>query len=465
MCLVILISGARKFSSRTSRRAPVREEAAPPPLPPSIPRKRGKAMSDEPEIAVLERGSISGSDDVPLSVLQSAKGKGKSKADTAPASSSKKTPVLSDDGESERASSERAGSAGEGLEDEGENTSGIVMRKVKVKRGKRLVNVEMTGPRNTYDSAEWHQANDLFIFDAPLTSTGGNKIVTHAYPYDEKHPHFSKTWKRQVTLASLPTRSFFTRSKGCVWCLVAESDCVRLRYGDDAPMGACMHCRADNFTCEASPVEFDWEVTDGALPDINTEFLELQLTLMLEIAKQVGGTRTTERLLTRFMHHLRIMGTNEDVLQTQEEGDDRTDNSETEVEVRKGNESGDVSMDGARQTKAPSHIERERFGRVVAHARSSDSSEDGRRRDSIAGRTSFGSASGPSVLVSLLVAGFYVHASQAPFSAPNPMRRASEGGVGGGNELEEGEVDAEGEIVVGTPVGETLGAGGDVNMN
>jgi hypothetical protein len=129
--------------------------------------------------------------------------------DAAPASSSKKkSPVLSDDSESER-----AGSAGEGSEDEGEDASGIITRKVKVKRGKRLVNVEMTGPWNTYDSAEWHQANDLFVFDVPLTSTGGNKIVTHAYPYDEKHPRFSKTWKRQVTLASLPTRSFFTRGK------------------------------------------------------------------------------------------------------------------------------------------------------------------------------------------------------------------------------------------------------------
>jgi hypothetical protein len=196
-------------SSRTSRKAPVREEAAPPPPPPSIPRKRGKAMSDEPEIAVLERGSISGSDDAPSFVLQNAKGKGKSKVDAAPASSSKKkTPVLSDDGESER-----AGSAGERSEDEGEDASGIVTRKVKVKRGKRLVNVEMTGPQNTYDSAEWHQANDLFVFDAPLTSTGGNKIVTHAYPFDEKHLRFSKTWKRQVTLASLPVRSFFTRGK------------------------------------------------------------------------------------------------------------------------------------------------------------------------------------------------------------------------------------------------------------
>jgi hypothetical protein len=41
----------------------------------------------------------------------------------------------------------------------------------------------------------------------------------------------------------------------------------------------------------------------------------------------------------------------------------------------------------------------------------------------------------------------------------------SEGGAGGGDQLEEGELDAEGEIVVGNPAGETSGAGADVNMD
>lgn len=41
----------------------------------------------------------------------------------------------------------------------------------------------------------------------------------------------------------------------------------------------------------------------------------------------------------------------------------------------------------------------------------------------------------------------------------------SEGGTGGGDLLEEGEIDAEGEVVVGTPAGETSGAGADVNMD
>ncbi|KAJ7919821.1 hypothetical protein B0H13DRAFT_2320110 [Mycena leptocephala] len=245
---------------------------------------------------------------------------------------------------------------------------------------------------------------------------------------------------------------------------------------------------------------------DSALPNINTEFLELQLTLMLEIAEQVGDTGTTEHLLACFMHHLRIMGTDEDVLQTRrtifgsvnsspvsgkfqfrqnpmlrEEGDDRTDDSETEVEVRKGDESGDMSMDGV--LGAPSYVERERLGRVISHARSSDSSEDGRRRDSIAGRASFSSASGPSSpgststphksVPTLLqtprssptVAGssslslstlIFGKAGSLLSAKPNEM---SEGSAGSGDELEEGELDAEGEVVIGTPADETSSAG------
>ncbi|KAJ7875237.1 hypothetical protein B0H13DRAFT_1894190 [Mycena leptocephala] len=440
----------------------------------------------------------------------STKGKGKSKMDAAPAPlSKKKSPVQSDDGESEHAGSEHVESAGEGSEDEGGDTSRIITRKVKVKQGKRLVNVEMTGPRSTYDSAEWHQANNLFVFDVPLTSTGGNKIVTHAYPYDEKHPRFSKTWKRQVTLASLPTCSFFTRGKGCVRCLLAESDCVRLRYGDDAPTGACMHCRADNVTCEASPVEFDWEVTDGALPDINAEFLELQLMLMLEIAEQVGGTGTTERLLARFMHHLRVMGTDEDVLQTwraifgsvnsspvsgkfqfrqnpmlREEGDDRTDDSETEVEVRKGDESGDVSMDGVigemnegppltssasasgESSPTPAPPIRLRMDAVEIPSRAAPplaAPRDPRRlfpssspgpmstpRKSVpmplqTPRSPPAVAASSSLSLSTLIFG---KAGSLLSTKPN---ETSEGGAGGGDKLEEGELDTEGEIVVGNP--------------
>jgi hypothetical protein len=143
------------------------------------------------------------------------KGKGKSKLAATPAPLLKKKSSVP----SEHDESEHAGSQGEGSEDkEGDDGSGVVTRKMKVKRGKRLVNMEVMGPRNTYNSLGWHQVNDLFVFDIPNTSTGSNKIVTHAYPYDEKHPHFSRTWKHQTTLASLLVHSFFTRGKVCPRC-------------------------------------------------------------------------------------------------------------------------------------------------------------------------------------------------------------------------------------------------------
>ncbi|KAJ7789165.1 hypothetical protein B0H13DRAFT_2394887 [Mycena leptocephala] len=79
----------------------------------------------------------------------------------------------------------------------------------------------------------------------------------------------------------------------------------------------CSHCHTDNVTCEVSPVEFDWEVTDSALPDINTEYLELQLSLMLGIAEEVRGTGITKHLLAHSLHHLCILGTDKDILKTQ----------------------------------------------------------------------------------------------------------------------------------------------------
>jgi hypothetical protein len=139
-----------------------------------------------------------------------------------------------------------------------------------------------------------------------------------------------------------------------------------------------------------SPVEFDWETTgesprrpfyvphsfadhillaDAALPDVNAEWMELQLSLMLEIADEVGGVGTTERLLARFMRHLRSSGTDRDVLEARRAifgsenssiaggksgqrarsssrggEDNETDDSGTEVEGGKGGEDGDVSM-------------------------------------------------------------------------------------------------------------------------
>jgi hypothetical protein len=97
--------------------------------------------------------------------------------------------------------------------------------------------------------------------------------------------------------------------------------------------------------------------------------MELQLTLMLEIAEEVGGVRTTERLLARFMCHLHSLGTDQDVLEVRRvifgsenssvsggksgdrarssfrgEEDSGSDDSGTEVEGGKGGGDGDVSM-------------------------------------------------------------------------------------------------------------------------
>ncbi|KAJ7915939.1 hypothetical protein B0H13DRAFT_1871681 [Mycena leptocephala] len=177
----------------------------------------------------------------------------------------------------------------------------IITCTVKVKKGKRQSAVELTGPKNEYDSQLWHDA----------------------------------TTSLDASVAFWQTTN-------------------------ETPTAACTHCRADN-TCELSPVEFDWEMTDAALPDVNAEWMELQLTLMLEIADEVGGVGTTERLLARFMRHLRSMGTDQDVLEAENSSvagkighrahsssrggeDDETDDSGTEVEGGKGGEDGDVSM-------------------------------------------------------------------------------------------------------------------------
>ncbi|KAJ7817321.1 hypothetical protein B0H13DRAFT_1923005 [Mycena leptocephala] len=327
--------------AQAPRRLPVCVAAAPPPLPPPVPRVWGKAMSAEPDIAVLEQGSNSGSDDLPLSVQRKSKGKKKAVA----------------------ASRESRGKSRAGSEGEDEVDPEIITCTVKVKKGKRQSAVELTGPRNEYDSQLWHDRNDLFVINVPTTSTGGNKIVMHAYPYDKNHPRFSSTWKRRIALSSLPART------GCVRCLLADNECVCPRYGDETPTAACTHCRADNTTCELSPIEFHWEMTDAALPDVNAEWMELQLTLMLEIVEEVGGVGTTEHLLARFMRHLHSLGTDRDILEARcaifgsenssvvggksghrahssfrGEEDSGSDDSGTEVEGGKGGGDGDVSM-------------------------------------------------------------------------------------------------------------------------
>ncbi|KAJ7870842.1 hypothetical protein B0H13DRAFT_1896024 [Mycena leptocephala] len=442
---------------------------SPPPLP--IPRTRGKAMSMEPEIAFLDGGSVSGSDDQLLSVLRKSKGKKKA--------------VVASRGSREKS---RAGSEGEA-----EVEPEIITCTVKVKKGKRQSAVELTGPRNEYNSQLWHDRNDLFVIDAPTTSTGGNKIVTHAYPFDENHPRFSSTWKRRITLSSLPART------GCIRCLLADNKCVRLRYGDETPTAVCTHCRADNATCELSPVEFDWDLTDTTLPDVNTEWMELQLTLMLEIADEVGGVGTTERLLVRFLRHLCSSGTDRDVLEARRAifgsenssvaGEDSDSNdSGTEVEGGKKDDERDVAMD---QEKGSGNDEPPLTASADASGRSSPPSVPSVRltMDSVEipsdlrhmfspspPRRSSGSRASPPKLPQAALLSPPVAVSPAlslstsVFGKPGSLLGAkpnetSKGVAGNGEMLEEGELDAKGEIVVGTSTGETPGAGVDVNMD
>ncbi|KAJ7913287.1 hypothetical protein B0H13DRAFT_1873970 [Mycena leptocephala] len=296
-------------------------------------RNRGKGVVEAPAIAVLEAAPASDSDDKPLSASRDAKSKGKGRIIVVPKSSSSKKAA-------ERASSERAASdhaesdEGEhGEQSDGEEEDPIT-RSVKVKRGRKTVTIDLTGPRNRYNSSEWHVAHDLFVYAWPTTASG-NKIVTHGYPFDEKHPRFSATWKRQITLASLPVRTFFTCGRGCVRCYLGRNDCIHLRYGEEPPTRACAHCRADNASCVRCPVEFDWTITgkppvrlltrfpqsfanyfipaDAALPEINAEYFELQQALMLDIAEEVAPARTTERLLGLVLRQLRLLGTEADL--------------------------------------------------------------------------------------------------------------------------------------------------------
>ncbi|KAJ7831669.1 hypothetical protein B0H13DRAFT_1915344 [Mycena leptocephala] len=257
---------------------------------------------------VLDAAPVSDSDDEPLATSRSAKSKGKGRIIVVPKSSSKKKTA-------ERASSERAASdraeSDEGEESDSEEADPIT-QSVKVKKGRKTTMVDLTGPRNRYNSAEWHTANDLFVYAWPVTASG-SKIATHGYPFDEKHPRFSATWKRQITLASLPVCAFFTHGKGCMRCYLGRNDCTRLRYGAEPPTGACAHCRADNASCVRCPVEFDWTITDAALPEINAEYFELQQALMLDIAEEVAPAGTTERLLGLVLRQLRLLGTEADL--------------------------------------------------------------------------------------------------------------------------------------------------------
>ncbi|KAJ7936003.1 hypothetical protein B0H13DRAFT_2304069 [Mycena leptocephala] len=216
------------------------------------------------------------------------------------------------------------------------------------------------------------------------------------------------------------------------------------------------------------------------------------------------------------MRHLRSMGTDQDVLEARRAifgsenssvaggksghrahsssrggGDDETDDSGTEVEGGKGGEDGDVSMG---QDKGSADDEPPLTASASVSGRSSPPSAPSIRltMDSveIPSRTAILDACFPQrrranrpgrgfLLQSPLKPPFFLlrssshplSPSRLPFfgkagvllgSKPN---ETSEGFVASGEMLEEGEIDAEGEIVVGTSAGETSGAAPDVIMD
>jgi hypothetical protein len=137
-------SGFSAPSSQPPYRPPARSIDAL--LTASSSRNRGKVVVDAPAIAVLEAAPASDSDDEPLSASRDAKSKGKGRIIVVPKPSSKKKAA-------ERTSSERAASdhaeSDEGGESDGEEVDPIT-GSVKVKRGRKTVTIDLTGPRNRY---------------------------------------------------------------------------------------------------------------------------------------------------------------------------------------------------------------------------------------------------------------------------------------------------------------------------
>jgi hypothetical protein len=132
------------LSSQLPYRWPPRAPAMPPAA--STSQNRGKVVVEAPVIAVLDPAPVSDSDDKPLSASRDGKSKGKGKVIVMPRSLSKKKAA-------ERASSEHTASdraeSDKGEESNGEEVDPIT-RSVKVKKGRKTVTIDLTGPRNRY---------------------------------------------------------------------------------------------------------------------------------------------------------------------------------------------------------------------------------------------------------------------------------------------------------------------------
>ncbi|KAJ7819316.1 hypothetical protein B0H13DRAFT_1921800, partial [Mycena leptocephala] len=165
-----------------------------------------------------------------------------------------------------------------------------------------------------YNSSEWHAANDLFVYLA--TTASGNKIVTHGYPFDEKHPRFRRRGSARITLGAFQCAPSL-RGTGCVRCYLGRNDCIRLRYGEEPPPErAPTAARTTRLAFAARRVleSFANSVpADAALPGDQHEYFELQQALMLDIAEEAAPARTTERLLGLVLRQLRLLGTEADL--------------------------------------------------------------------------------------------------------------------------------------------------------
>ncbi|KAJ7834188.1 hypothetical protein B0H13DRAFT_2370019 [Mycena leptocephala] len=224
-----------------------------------------KGCCGAPAIAVLEAAPASDSDDEPLSASRDAKSKGRKKA-------------------AERASSERAASdhaeSDEGEQSDGEEEDPIT-RSVKVKRG------------GNGTILEWHAANDLFVYAWPTTASG-NKIVTHGYPFDEKHPRFLGDVEAPDNSRQPSSARLLYAWQGMRAVLLGTEQLYSPALWGGASNRSVRPLPRGQRVLRSLPVEFDWRYNG------NAEYFELQQALMLDIAEEVAPAGTTSASLASY---------------------------------------------------------------------------------------------------------------------------------------------------------------------
>ncbi|KAJ7838316.1 hypothetical protein B0H13DRAFT_2367581 [Mycena leptocephala] len=234
---------------------------------PSPPLPLSHRCCGAPAIAVLEAAPASDSDDEPLSASRDAKSKGKGKSSCSQTSSKKKA--------AERASLNAPLLTTPSRTRGGERWRGgdPITRSVKVKRGRKTVTIDLTGPRN-----RWHAATISCLRLA--TTASGNKIVTHGYRLTKNTLVFGDVEAPNNPREPSSARLLYAVRDACgvTW----EERLYSPALGEEPPTGACAHCRADNASCSFAD---DLVPADAAFRD-NAEYFELQQALMLDIAEE-----------------------------------------------------------------------------------------------------------------------------------------------------------------------------------